>query len=53
MPVDGLPFRRPTYEEIKEAAASINGSLNNVVFSDPKEQDYTGIIDLFTNNLKR
>lgn len=53
MPVDGLPFRKPTYEEIREAALSINGSLKNVIFSDPKEQDWTGIIDLFTNNLKR
>ncbi|MCX5805587.1 MAG: radical SAM protein [Proteobacteria bacterium] len=53
MPVDGLPYRKPAYEEIKGAAGSINGSLNNVVFSDPKSQDYTGITDLFTNNLKR
>ena len=52
MPIDDLPYRRPSYEEIKDAAGSINGSLNNVVFSDPKAQDYTGIIDLFTNNLR-
>jgi len=53
MPVDGLPYRKPDYEEIKDAAGSINGNLKTVVFSDPKEQDYTGITDLFTNNLKR
>jgi len=53
MPIDGLPYRRPAYEELKDAAGSINGSLNNVVFSDPKEQDYKGIINLFTNNLRR
>ena len=53
MPVDGLPYRKPDYEEIKDAAGSINGNLKNVIFSDPKEQDYTGITDLFTNNLKR
>lgn len=53
MPVNGLPYRKPTYDEVREAAESINGSLANVVFSDPKEYDYTGIVDLFTDNLRQ
>lgn len=53
MPVDGLNYRNPRYEELEEVAGSIKGILNNVVFSDPKPQDYTAIIDLFTNNLQR
>jgi pyruvate-formate lyase-activating enzyme len=53
MPVDGLYYRSPDYEELKKAAQSINGSLHNVVFSDPEEQDYSGIVDLFTNNLRK
>ncbi len=53
MPVNGVPFRKPVYDEIKEVAESLSGTLENVVFSDPVEQDYSGIIDLFTNNLRR
>ena len=53
MPVNGFGYRRPGYRELKEIADSISGSLDNVIFSDPVPQDYTGIIDLFTNNLKK
>jgi len=53
MPVDGLQYRKPSYTEVKEAADAVNGNLRNVVFSDPTEQNYTGIVDLFTNNLKK
>lgn len=53
MKVDGLPFREPTYEEVKSVADIASKYLKNVTFSRPIPQDYTGIIDLFTNNLKR
>jgi len=53
MPVDGFKYRKPRYEELQEVAESVSDVLNNVVFSDPKAQDYTGIIDLFSNNLQR
>jgi pyruvate-formate lyase-activating enzyme len=53
MPVDGLPYRRPTVAELQAAAAAAKASLNQVVFSDPAPQDYTGIVDLFTNHLRR
>ena len=53
MPVDGFAYRRPTYAELEETAQRAGSHLANVVFSDPKEQDYAGITDLFTNHLKR
>ena len=51
--VDGLPYREPTYEEVKRVANLAKGYLKNVTFSRPQEQDYSGIVDLFTNNLRK
>jgi len=51
MPVKGLPFRKPNFEEVKEIASLVKNYLNNATFSRPEGEDYTGIIDLFTNNL--
>lgn len=53
MKVDGLNFREPNYEEVEEVASLANKYLKNVTFSRPKGEDYTGIVDLFTNNLRR
>ncbi len=51
--VDGLEFREPDYEEVREVASLANKYLKNITFSRPKGEDYTGIVDLFTNNLRR
>lgn len=51
IPIKGLPYPKPDFEEIKEVASSAKNYLNNVTFSRPEGEDYTGIIDLFTNNL--
>ncbi|MCM8761462.1 MAG: hypothetical protein NC933_04970, partial [Candidatus Omnitrophica bacterium] len=53
MKVDGLPYREPDCTELAEAAAVARRYLKNVVFSRSKGEDYSGIIDLFTNNLRR
>jgi pyruvate formate lyase activating enzyme len=53
MPVDGLSFRRPSCEELEEAADAAGKYLRKVVFSSPQEHDYTGIRDLFTNHLRK
>lgn len=53
LPIDNLPFRKPGYEEVKEVADSVRDYLNNVTFSRPEGEEYTGVVDLFTNNLRR
>ncbi len=53
MKVDGLSFRDPTYEEVKKVADVVTKYIKNVTFSRPIGEDYTGIVDLFTNNLRR
>lgn len=53
MPVEGLSYRPPTYDELEETATRAKEFLNNVIFSDPTPHDYTGIEDLFTNNLRK
>lgn len=52
MPVNGLPYRSPVYEEVESVAEKVKSVLANVTFSSPVEQDYSGIVDLFTNNLR-
>lgn len=51
--VDGLEYREPDYEEVREVASLANKYLKNINFSRPKGEDYTSIVDLFTNNLRR
>jgi len=53
MKVEGLPYRVPDCEELNDTADIARKYLKNVVFSRSKGEDYTGIIDLFTNNLRR
>ncbi len=53
MKVEGLPYREPNCEELNDAADRARKYLKNVIFSRSKGEDYTGIIDLFTNNLRR
>lgn len=53
MKVDGLPYRVPDPEELKDTAEIAKKYLRNVIFSRSSGEDYTGIIDLFTNNLRR
>ena len=53
MKVDGLPYRVPDCEELNDTADVARKYLKNVIFSRSKGEDYTGVIDLFTNNLRR
>jgi pyruvate formate lyase activating enzyme len=53
MPVKSLAFRKPNFEEVKEVASLVKNYLNKVSFSRPEGEDYTGIIDLFTNKLRK
>jgi len=53
MKVEGLSYRVPDCEELNDTADIARKYLKNVVFSRSKGEDYTGIIDLFTNNLRR
>lgn len=53
MRVNGFDFREPNYEEVREIANIASKYLTNITFAQPKEEDYTGIVDLFTNNLRR
>jgi len=52
MKVSGLEYKEPDYEEVREVASLANKYLKNITFSRPKGEDYTGIVDLFTNNLR-
>lgn len=53
IPVKGLSFRKPSFEEVGALADEVKKYLKHVSFSRPEGEDYTGIIDLFTNNLER
>ena len=53
MPVNGLPYRKPSYEEVESVAAPLRQYLEKVEFSSPVSQDYSGIVDLFTNRLRK
>ncbi len=53
MNVDGMPYQEPNCEELNEAADKARKHLKNVVFSRSKGEDYTSVVDLFTNNLRR
>ncbi len=53
MQVDGLPYRQPNWQELSEAADRAKKHLKNVIFTRSKGEDYTGVSDLFTNNLRR
>jgi len=53
MKVDGMPHREPDNEELNRTADRARKHLKNVIFSRSKGEDYTGVIDLFTNGLRR
>jgi len=53
MKVDGLSYREPDIKELSNAADRAKKHLKNVVFSRSSGENYTGIIDLFTNNLRK
>jgi pyruvate-formate lyase-activating enzyme len=53
MKVDGLDIEEPSYEEVERVRTRASQHLKNVVFSRSSGEDYSGIIDLFTNNLRR
>ncbi len=53
MKVDGIPYRQPNCEELNKATDKARRYLNNVIFSRSKGEDYTGVVDLFTNNLRQ
>lgn len=53
MRVNGIPYRQPDCEELNKAADKARRHLKNVIFSRSKGEDYTGVVDLFTNNLRQ
>ena len=53
MKVDGLNFRQPDYGEVEEIANMARRYLKNVTFSRSSGENYEGVVDLFTNNLRR
>jgi len=53
MPVPKVKFRKPNYEEVERVANIARRYLETVTFSRPEREDYSGVIDLFTNNLQR
>ena len=53
MKVEGLAYREPNCKELNETADKARKYLKNVIFSRSKGEDYTGIVDLFTNNLRK
>jgi pyruvate-formate lyase-activating enzyme len=53
MKVDGMDIRQPSHEEVEKVASRAAQHLKNVVFSRSSGEDYSGIVDLFTNNLRR
>lgn len=53
MKVEGLTYREPYCQELNETADKARKYLKNVIFSRSKGEDYTGIVDLFTNNLRK
>ena len=53
MKVNGLPYRMPDCGELNDTADIARKYLKNVIFSRSKGEDYTGIVDLFTNSLRR
>ena len=53
MKVDGMDIREPSHEEVKKVASLASRHLKNVVFSRSSGEDYSGIVDVFTNNLRR
>jgi hypothetical protein len=53
MKVDGIGIQEPSQEEVENAASRAARHLTNVAFSRSSGEDYTGVIDLFTNNLRR
>ena len=53
MKVEGLSYRVPDCGELNDTADIARKYLKNVIFSRSKGEDYTGIIDLFTNSLRR
>jgi len=53
MKVDGMSHREPDNEELNKTADRARKCLKNVIFSRSKGEDYTGVVDLFTNNLRR
>lgn len=53
MKVDGLDIKEPSYQEVEQVASLAGRHLRNVTFSRSSGEDYNGVIDLFTNNLRR
>lgn len=53
MKVDGMQYREPDSEELNRMADKVRKYLKNVIFSRSKGENYIGVIDLFTNNLRR
>lgn len=53
MRVDGMPYREPSPEEVEEVGGRARRHLSHVVCSRSSGEDYTGIVDLFTNNIRR
>jgi pyruvate-formate lyase-activating enzyme len=53
MKVNNLGYKEPSKEEVESIATLARKHLKNVVASRSSGEDYTGIVDLFTNNLRK
>jgi pyruvate-formate lyase-activating enzyme len=53
MKVDGIDLKEPSYQEVEQVASLAGRYLRNVTFSRSSGEDYTGVIDLFSNSLRR
>ena len=53
MKVEDLAYHEPNCQELNETSDKARKYLKNVIFSRSKGEDYTGIVDLFTNNLRK
>ena len=53
MQVKGFDYKVPDKDEVESVASLARKYLKNVVPSRSSGEDYTGVVDLFTNNLRK
>lgn len=52
MKIDGFDYHEPGKEEVESVARLAGKHLKNVIPSRSSGEDYAGVVDLFTNNLR-
>lgn len=53
MKVEGFDYKEPDKEEVEAVARVAKKHLKTVIPARSSGEDYTGVVDLFTNNLRR